>query len=376
MRLGLVTTSFPRTPGEPAGGFVAGHAAYLTGTGAVVDVIAAGDGADTPGVARIPDRSGLFYRGGAPDTLEARPLALAGAFGFTGRMLAAVARRARDWDAVCAHWLAPSALAVAMATRGIPLLAITHGGDLHLLARTRLLVPAFALLTARDARIAFVSEELRRRALDGVPRWLASQVARRACVQPMGVDDARAAAVAAVRGSRRPRHDGEPVDLLVLARLVPIKAVEVAIAALGHLRVPARLVIAGDGPERARLEHAAQRFGERVTFTGWVDADRRDALLAAADVVLVPSRPGPDGRTEGTPLAALEALAAGVPLVASATGGLTELASRGARIVPAGDAAALAAAIEVSLAATPGRAASLGWRAVGPILDAHWARGR
>jgi len=381
VKIGLVTTSFPRGHGDGAGGFVAGHAAYLGATGATVDVIAAGDPLGDPSgppddhVTRVRAPRGLFYAGGAPDALEARPRALAGALGFSARMLATVARRARGWDAACAHWLAPSAIAAAIATRRIPLLAIAHGGDVHLLDRARLLAPALALLDARGAQLAFVSDDLRRRALDAVPRVLAARIARRARVQPMGVDDGRAAEIAAARASRRPRGDDEPADLLVLARLAPIKAVDVAIDALAHLRTPARLVIAGDGPERARLEAAARPHGERITFAGWVDADRRDALLVAADAVLVPSAPRPDGRSEGTPLAALEALAAGVPVIASAIGGLPELVAHGARVVPPRDPRALAAAVDAALAAAAPRPAALGWQTAGAALDHHWRRG-
>jgi glycosyltransferase involved in cell wall biosynthesis len=109
---------------------------------------------------------------------------------------------------------------------------------------------------------------------------------------------------------------------LVLARLVPIKGVDVAIAAMREVR--GRLVIAGDGPERARL--AALAAGDpKISFVGEVDAARRDQLLCEATTVVIPSRVLPNGRSEGTPLVALEALAAGIPVIASRVGGLIEL---------------------------------------------------
>jgi glycosyltransferase involved in cell wall biosynthesis len=125
---------------------------------------------------------------------------------------------------------------------------------------------------------------------------------------------------------------------------VPIKGVDVAIEAaarLPHLR----LVIAGDGPERRALEARVlantARGARPVTFLGHVETQRRDELLREASVVVVPSRTMPNGRREGCPAIALEALAAGVPVVAT-TGRATEF-------VDADDPTALAHAIARAL---------------------------
>lgn len=376
--IGVVATSYPRWPGDAAGGFVAGHVDWLRASGADVEILAAGQG--------LPAPTGLFYGGGAPEALERGLGVLGPALGFSAQMLAKVAVRARRWDAIAAHWLAPGAVAAALAPTRVPVLAIAHGGDVHLLARAKLLAPVLALLVARDARIVFVSDELRRRALDAVPRVLAARVAMRSIVQAMGVDDKRTARIVAARRARARDVDARPATIVVLARLVPVKGVDVAIEAMRHVRAEARLVIAGDGPMRAALEAAAR--DARVDFAGWLDADARDALLARADALLVPSAPVEHGRSEGMPMAAREALAAGVPVIASATGGLVELAAHGATLVPPRDPRALAVAIDRVLAAPPidGLAAdvnpdprataALGWRGVGAVLDGHWRRAR
>ena len=116
LRLGVVTTSYPRWPGDPAGNFVAAHVAALRALGHSVEVIAAGDPATqaAPEVTRLPGE-GLFYTGGAPDLLERAPLRNAAtAARFAARLARTVATRARRWDAIIAHWLAPSALAADM----------------------------------------------------------------------------------------------------------------------------------------------------------------------------------------------------------------------------------------------------------------------
>lgn len=350
MRIGVVTTSYPRYEGDWAGNFVGEHVRVLRELGHAVDVISA---------AALP--SSLFYRGGAPDALVGARGWLAAA-SFTARMTAAVARR--DWDLIVAHWLAPSALA-ALPSRA-PLLAIAHGGDVHVLRRTRLLAPALYALRARRARLVFVSDELfaiARAAAPGLARWLD----RAAIVQPMGVPLARFA-----RLSRAP---ADPPQLAVVARLVPLKGVDVAIRALAHVRAPVRLVIAGDGPARGALESLA---GPRVHFLGAIDELRRDHLLREAAALVVPSRVVAGGRTEGMPLVALEALAAGVPLVASAVGGLPSLAPAAA-LVPPDDPCALAAAIDRVLAAPPSESAlrdavaALDWPRVATRLLHHAA---
>jgi glycosyltransferase involved in cell wall biosynthesis len=354
--IGVVTTSYPRWPGDPAGGFVAAHVAALRELGHDVEVIAAGDGPDDGSARRVPGR-GLFYRGGAPDRLE-RPGAVGAAAAFTLELAAHVARRARRWDLAIAHWLAPSALAALPAR--VPLLAIAHGGDIHTLRRTRLLAPVLHALRARRARLAFVADELFAIARAAVPA-----IAARSIVQPMGIARAHFAALG--------RAPATPPTVLVAARLVPVKGVDVAIEAFARARLPARLVVAGDGPERAALE---RRAGPRVAFVGQVDAPARDRLLREAAAVVVPSRVLPGGRTEGTPLVALEALATGAPLVASAVGGLAALAPAAALVTP-DDPAALARAIDRVLADPPApdvlraAVAALDWPAVASRLLDH-----
>jgi glycosyltransferase involved in cell wall biosynthesis len=104
---------------------------------------------------------------------------------------------------------------------------------------------------------------------------------------------------------------------LVVSRLAPEKGVDVAIEACRRAGKP--LVVAGDGPELSRLRELAAGGGE-VQFAGHLQGERLAQLRGEAAVALVPSR---SGETFG--MAAAEAMAAGVPVAASAVGALVEL---------------------------------------------------
>ena len=132
--------------------------------------------------------------------------------------------------------------------------------------------------------------------------------------------------------------------LLTLASLVPRKGIDVLLEALAPLVAAggdACLAVAGEGPERARLEALAHArgLGSAVRFLGRRTDPRR--LLAACDLFVLPSR------REGLGVAALEALAAGRAVVASRVGGLGEVVQDGmcGLLVEPGDAAALSAAL-------------------------------
>jgi len=148
-------------------------------------------------------------------------------------------------------------------------------------------------------------------------------------------------------------QDGAPIVGWV-GRLGYEKGPDLAIRAISGVPA-ARLVFLGDGAMRAELEEQASRdnVANRVAWRGQVP--RAGRLLRAFDVLLLSSR------TEGTPIILLEALAAGVPIVAADVGGVSDVVrhEREALLAPAGDADALARAVQSCLedpAAARGRA--------------------
>ena len=128
----------------------------------------------------------------------------------------------------------------------------------------------------------------------------------------------------------------DDVAAIMVARLDRLKGQDLLLRALAHLaphEPRLKVVIVGDGPERDDLVGLAVQLGiaDRVVFTGL----RRDVprLLAAADLGVLPSA------HEGVPMSVIEQMAAGLPVVASAVGGLPDIVHDGEEgyLVPAGD---------------------------------------
>jgi glycosyltransferase involved in cell wall biosynthesis len=132
-----------------------------------------------------------------------------------------------------------------------------------------------------------------------------------------------------------PRRANGPV-IGAVGRLSPEKGYDVAIRALPNL-AGATLVLVGDGSERPRLEALAVELGvsDRVELVGWSDEPRR--YLPGFDTFVLPSR------QEGFPLAVVEAMLAGLPVVAADVGSVSEavLEAETGFLVPPEDAAAL-----------------------------------
>ncbi len=191
-----------------------------------------------------------------------------------------------------------------------------------------------------------------------------------AVIPQFGVDPERFAPDAGARLRVR-RRMGLPEDAFVAGfagRLVAEKGVEHLVAALAA--VPeAYLLVIGDGPRRAALERLADRLlpGVRARFAGGVPSLDMAAWLNALDVLALPSLTTP-GWSEQFGRVLVEAMACGVPLVASRSGEIPHVVGDVGVLVPEADVAALAAAL-AGLAAAPARRAELGRLGRRRVLD-------
>lgn len=231
-----------------------------------------------------------------------------------------------------------------------PLVVMPHRsgpiGDVGVLTRTRPLTGRPRLLAARRWVDAFVcispaiAEELR---AIGVPAARLWPIAN-------GVDLDRLRPVDAARRAALRGELGLPAGPLAVyaGRLVPEKGLDVLLAAWPAVlrELPtAHLALVGEGEQRAALEAQAAGLGlgGQVSFTG--GRDDVAPMLQAADLFVLPSY------AEGLPVALLEAMACGLPAVATAVDGTVEVLEDGVTgwLVPPGDAAALARGLAAGL---------------------------
>ncbi len=224
---------------------------------------------------------------------------------------------------------------------------LKHGSGLVQRAKARLRRSLERLAARRCHRLVGVSESI---ATD--MREVMRLPTDRVTTVHNGIDSSRGVSTLAA-----PFTNVSGPRLITVGRLDAIKQQELMLEALATLRDDfpgARLVIVGDGPERQRLERRASelRLESMVSFLGF----RNDVaqLLADADVFLLSSR------YEGISIALLEAMRAGLPVIATCVGGVPETVVDGesALLFEAGDTVGLASAIE-RLSTSPALAAKL-----------------
>jgi len=235
--------------------------------------------------------------------------------------------------------------ALAARPRGLPIVLTVHCSPTHTLrahdGRTALVRGLGGWLerrTERRAAMTLVYTDRLADRLARMPRCGPVQVMRR------GID---AAAFAAPESGAFPERPGRP-RVVFLGRVVRAKGVDTLVEAAARLRTPgADVVIVGDGPDRTRIEALARGLGvaDRVHVTGFVGHERVPSILASADLLVLPSR----YEELGTVL--VEAMHAGLPVVATRVGGIPEVVADGVTglLVASADPSALAAAIDAVL---------------------------
>ena len=315
MKVLCITSSYPRSPQDISGDFVARWRRELAARGARVTILTWRSPEDAasaePDVHRVPyalraHREQLFYGAGAPENIAAQAslLALAPAACAAMFWCALTLGRQQDFDCVVGHWLIPGGFLAHAVGRclGIPSAVITHSGGIDMVAKlpapvARALVSGFA-----SYPMTFVSQEARAR-FCGARSGALHRTSR---ILPMGFD---AAAGPPERGLRWPR------SVLCMGRQVEIKGWARALDALARVS-GVHVHFAGAGPERARLEARARQLGVRATFHGVVTGEQKADLLSRCEVALFASGCMP-GRREGLPVSFLECAHAGaLPLVA------------------------------------------------------------
>jgi glycosyltransferase involved in cell wall biosynthesis len=364
----MVTSSYPRFPGDTVGTFMEPIARGVAARGHAVHVVAPWH----PLVERPAEEAGVhfhFYRyapRGFPhvfgyagalkadvrfraSALAITPMAVAAGIRSAGRVA-----RAAGATVMHGHWVVPGGFMARVAGGSrLPLVVSLHGSDVYVAEKYGLTRGAARAAFSHAAWVTACSADLRVRAV------ALGAESDRSSVLPYGVDTTRFAPSIETRlATRQKLGMGDDSPLVFTAgRLVRKKGFEFLIGAAARLasRWPAmRVVIAGGGDLDGELRRRARDAGvaHAVQFLGVIAQSEMPGWLSAADVVAVPSVRDDAGNVDGLPNVVLEALASATPLVSTPAGGIASVVEHGRTglLVPERDAGALAAAIETLLA--------------------------
>lgn len=253
-----------------------------------------------------------------------------------------------DIDVANVHYPERSSVHYALASRliGVPLVVSAHGTDLFPDGSERDVgPPSLRFVLGQAASVVCPSEAYADRVREGT-----SFDPSRVVTIHNGVDASLFKQEADERPGRPVSEEAgdRPLKLISVGSLTPEKGHDVAIRAVRHLTargVDVRLTIAGDGPAATKLGSLAQRLDvdDRVSLIGQVEQRTVPGLLGEHDIFVRASR------AESFGLANVEAMAAGLPVVATGVGGIPEVVADGKTglLVDPNDSRALADAIQV-----------------------------
>ncbi len=374
MELLFVTTSFPRYPGDHAGNFVLKLAQHLSRTFSVRVLVPDFPGSresftDIP-VSRFtyfrPVRyQSLAYRMGIAENIRKNPFLSLQIPGFLAAMYGGLKRHITRETMIISHWLLPCSWISGEIREqtGARHIAIGHGGDVYLLSRLPFGTYLANRIIARCDALIVVARYMMEKLL--TLAWNRPALESKMHVIPMGCDPF------APHLDRPFRHSGM-IKLLFIGRLIALKGVRNLLQAL--VRMPAiELHIAGDGPESGKLREFAATHHLNVIFHGWVSGSPKEKLFRDCDLAVFPSLQTQNGRMEGVPVSILESLAAGIPVIATTTGGIPDVIRSGENgwLIPPGDVSALTDAIR-TLAGNPELRHRLSVNAAASSEKYHW----
>lgn len=361
MRIGVLTSSYPRFPGDAAGVFVRSLTEHLGRLGHEPHVLAPYDPSVSPDHGQphlehfrylpVAAWHQLGYGLALDDDRRLRRNAYATVpWYLAGATLALVrlVRRVKPEVLHC-HWVIPNGPVAALvsALTGVPLVMTLHGSDVYVAERLAVARPLASWALRRAALVTACSPDLAERAagLGATPE--------RVVTIPWGADpDLFGAGDGA---GWRSRHEILPNATVVLAagRLVEKKGIEYLVRSAPQVlaRHPDTIfVVAGDGPLLRPLQQLAASFevAHAFRFAGRVPWGQMPDVLHAANVFVAPSVRDRDGNVDGLPTVVLEAMASGLPVVASDLAGIPLVIEDGIAgwLVPPADVPALAQAVE------------------------------
>lgn len=285
-------------------------------------------------------------------------------------------------DIIYAHWFTPQALQAAIVSKltKTPFGFTTHASDVMVLKS----VPGSRKLVRWVCRKARFITSVSGRTTDRLSCFFSDEdwrwVDKKLSQLPMGVERFESQIKTGKVNALMQQIGIEENDFVIfsLGRLVDIKGLNYLIDAFNELEAEQydlKLVIAGDGTERERLEKQAaeSKWPKRIIFAGYVSGDSRKALLKRHDVFVQSSIVDAAGHSEGMPVAIMEAMANGKIVVATnVTGGEEIIDSSIGRVVEQKSAQSLARALQEILSVNERQKASMRRNALSKAKDFSW----
>ena len=348
MKVCILTTSFPRFPGDYASVFVYDLAAELATDGMDVHVITPAES----GTLNFEIINGvnvhrfsyfwpvkwqrIAYLGGIPDNLRRYPIAWIQLPFFLLAFFWKAIQVGRDCDLCHAHWVFSGLVALGLAIISPkPVVLTVHGSDLNVSSGNKLLRLLRRFVVLRVDKVIAVSSPLADK------------------LRELGLSEDRIARVAngvnLTTFERRDEQTPFANHIVWVGRMSPVKGLIHLMKVLPEIIATfpqTMLTLVGDGPLRTELEQLAVDLGVRkhIDFIGFATHEEVANYLQAANLFVLPSL------SEGLPLVILEAMSTELPVVATAVGGTDELvltahSGQTGILIPAEDVSALREAI-------------------------------
>jgi glycosyltransferase involved in cell wall biosynthesis len=341
LRILVITSSFPRFPGDSSGIFILNLCKELQKLGIEIEILAPHDYRCSrhefwEGIEIFrfpyfypPKLQRLCYGAGIPKNMQQSTLALMQPPFFLLAELFYALRisQKRKFDLVHAHWSIPQGV-VGLILQGlcrIPCVTSLHGSDVYGLRAP--------VLRRLNARVILGSRACTANSKATAER--ARNISGRKDIEiiPMGVD---IELFSRARFQETLHDPPEKKDEIILyaGRLIDCKGVDYLIKALPNVlekQPEAKLLIVGSGPAKNDLLRLSERLNlqEKVLFLGAVSQEELAGYYSMADVFVLPSVVTDAGETEGLGVVLLEAMACGLPVIGSVVGGIPDIIEDG-----------------------------------------------
>ncbi|MGB4595302.1 MAG: glycosyltransferase [Anaerolineaceae bacterium] len=335
MNISIIASSYPRFDGDGTAPFVRSISLALQNLGNNIEVVAPYDPAvkvmDQKGISvkrfKYAPRKNWHIMGHSrslegDNNLKLGTFLLIIPYIFSGTVALYRSIRRQKSAVVHAHWSLPNGLCALIVNKlaGTPYIISLHGSDVYVSKKNVIFTKINEVVLKGAKAITACSNELFDYADNHGGKGRTHLIA-------WGADPTIFFPISEKAPIRREMNlPGDALIITSLGRLVPKKGFDVLVSAFAQAHMPSNtyLVIGGSGPQKESLVELSQKLGieDRLILLGEINWNKTSAFLGASDVFVLPSIRDPHGNIDGLPTVLLEAMACGLPCIASNIGGV------------------------------------------------------